>query len=202
MKKNLKYILIFVGFVLIVFFVKNTINQKFDKGVNINNSKWEKDYPKIFNNSGYSKLIESKEILNQLKNNPESLQELQGKITNQFGIRDDILEYIISLNLDEKASYASIRMAQSEYFSYFFTDNKIDINNFANNEMLSSYCLMNFVGFDLMHQIHSEIDKKLRDTKDRNKRMVYVDSKYLAFSVIGTGLSTADEKLICVKGEF
>jgi hypothetical protein len=201
-KKKFKYGLFFIGLFLIVFSIKKIIKQEIDQGVNIDNQKWEKRYPQVFNNSGYNKLIESDGILNKLKNNPESLQKLQGKITNEFGIRDDILEYILSLNLNTQANYAAIRMAQSEYLSYFFSNDKITVNNLANKEMLSSFCLMNFVGFNYMHKIHSEIDTKLRNTKERNERMWWVDNNYLGYHVIGTGLSTADEKEKCKRGDY
>lgn len=200
MKKNLKYILIFVGFVLIVFFVKNTINQKFDKGVNINNSKWEKDYPKIFNNSGYSKLIESKGILNKLKNNPESLQELQGKITNQFGIRDDILEYILSLNLDERNNYSALKIAQTDTYIYFVAKNKTDALIYSKYYGLSLTCLS--IYYPQWLKISRHIDSMMRDTKSRDKRMWWVDNNYFSYQVIGTGLSVADENKKCKELEY
>ena len=200
MKKNLKYILIFVGFVLIVFFVKNTINQKFDKGVNINNSKWEKDYLKIFNNSGYSKLIESKGILNKLKNNPESLQELQGKITNEFGIRDDILEYILSLNLDESNNYAAIRFSQTINGIYYLSKNNIEANIFANQNVLVDICFSNINNNWI--KITENIEKMMRNNKDRDKHMWWIDNHYLGYHVIGTGLSTSEEDKICKNGGY
>ncbi len=109
MRKFLWHSIIIIFIIVIGGFIKNKINQNLDHGVNINNKKWEKRYPQVFNNSDYNKLIESDGILNKLKNNPESLQELQGKITNEFGIRDDILEYILSLNLNTQANYAIIQ---------------------------------------------------------------------------------------------
>jgi hypothetical protein len=202
MRKFLWYSIIIIFIVVIGYFIKNKIHQNLDHGVNIDNQKWSQKYPQVFNNSGYNNLIESNGILNKLKNNPESLQKLQGKITNEFGIRDDILEYILSLNLNTQANYAAIRMAQSEYLSYFFSNDKITVNNLANKEMLSSFCLMNFVGFNYMHKIHSEIDTKLRNTKERNERMWWVDNNYLGYHVIGTGLSTADEKEKCKRGDY
>ena len=201
MKKKFKYGLFFIGLFLIIFSIKKIVKQEIDQGVNIDNQKWEKRYQQVFNNSGYNKLIESDGILNKLKNNPESLQKLQGKITNEFGIRDDILEYILKINsLDNKSKYDAIKLAQANTLLYFQINNSNDANFFANKAALGMTCL-SINNKDWLKTIR-HIDAMMRDTKERNERMWWVDNHYLAYKVIGTGLSTADENDVCRNGGY
>ena len=202
MKKSLKYFIVFLILALIVFFIKNTIHQKLDKGVSIDNHKWETKFPKVFNNSGYSKLIESKEILEQFKNNPESLQELQGKITNEFGIRDDILEYILSLNLDENSSKALIKMSQYDNAMYYLSKNDKEANIWANKGALAMRCVFYFLNDKKSIKLIRETDLMMRNTKERNKYMWWIDTNYLGYHVIGTGLSMPEENKKCKESYY
>ncbi len=198
MKKNFKYGLFFIGLFLIIFSIKKIVKQEIDQGVNIDNQKWEKRYPQVFNNSGYNNLIESNGILNKLKNNPESLQKLQGKITNEFGIRDDILEYILSLNLDESNNYAAIKFSQISNYIYFSDISVVDANFYSKKQVQALFCLnaKNWL------KISRHIDAMMRDTKERNERMWWVDNHYFAYKVIGTGLNSIDEDNICKNGGY
>lgn len=200
MRKFLWYSIIIIFIVVIGYFIKNKIHQNLDHGVNIDNQKWSQKYPQVFNNSGYNNLIESNGILNKLKNNPESLQKLQGKITNEFGIRDDILEYILSLNLNTQANYAIIQSTVNYNKIYYLAKSPKEANDFANKQSLAITCSSMITPDWLI--IGRKIDKMMRDTKERNERMWWVDNNYLGYHVIGTGLSTADEKLVCQKGDY
>ncbi len=199
MRKFLWYSIIIIFIVVIGYFIKNKIHQNLDHGVNIDNQKWSQKYPQVFNNSGYNNLIESNGILNKLKNNPESLQ---GKITNEFGIRDDILEYILNLNLNTHANYAAIRMIQEDTKTYFISNSSTEANYAANLGMLANYCLLKVTSDEIWKNISKNTEKMLRDNDNRNKRMWWVDNNYLAYKIIGTGLSTADENEVCRKGGY
>lgn len=54
----------------------------------VNQAKWQKKTPQLFNNAGYVGLTQTSPKVIDL---PESIEELRGPITNPFGIRDDIL---------------------------------------------------------------------------------------------------------------
>lgn len=198
MRKFLWYSIIIIFIVVIGYFIKNKIHQNLDHGVNIDNQKWSQKYPQVFNNSGYNNLIESNGILNKLKNNPESLQKLQGKITNEFGIRDDILEYILSLNLDESNNYAAIKFSQISNYIYFSDISVVDANFYSKKQVQALFCLnaKNWL------KISRHIDAMMRDTKERNERMWWVDNHYFAYKVIGTGLNSIDEDNICKNGGY
>lgn len=200
MRKFLWYSIIIIFIVVIGYFIKNKIHQNLDYGVNIDNQKWSQKYPQVFNNSGYNNLIESNGILNKLKNNPKSLQKLQGKITNEFGIRDDILEYILSLNLNTQANYAIIQSTVNYNKIYYLAKSPKEANDFANKQSLAITCSSMITPDWLI--IGRKIDKMMRDTKARNNRMWWVDNNYLGYHVIGTGLSTAEENDVCRNGGY
>jgi hypothetical protein len=76
---------------------------------------WQQKYPQVFNNVGYSKLIESAEIKSK------KIAELEQKIvsvTNKFGIYDPVLQYLITHISNESMLYASIRFQQYNELMY------------------------------------------------------------------------------------
>lgn len=159
---------------------------------------WDKKYPSVFKNVRYSKLIESKGILEAYENSPESLQILRGKITNEFGIRDDILEYILSLNLSESNNYAIVKFSQIATIIYFQAKNKTEATSYSQILVQSLFCFKS----NNWLKISQKIDSMMRDTKERNKRMWWVDNHYFAYQALGTGLSGVEEGEICEKGNY
>lgn len=200
MRKFLWYSIIIIFIVVIGYFIKNKIHQNLDYGVNIDNQKWSQKYPQVFNNSGYNNLIESNGILNKLKNNPKSLQKLQGKITNEFGIRDDILEYILSLNLNnEFVNIAAIKYAQGINLIYYSDLNFNEKQKIDNNLSLILTCLTLFTK---NYNIYDRINQYYSDNGVRKSYIENFDNHYFAYKVIGSGLSFVDEKEKCKKGDY
>ena len=76
-------------------------------------SQWEQKYPEVFNNAGYSKLIKSASLKNSQSNLSESYLALRGTVTNTFGIRDDVLNYVITnIKKNNTSFYAALRVSQ------------------------------------------------------------------------------------------
>lgn len=157
--------------------------------------KWKHEAPRLFNNVGYADLVESAP---RAKDMPESWIELRGTITNPFGIRDDLLEYILA-NVPEsnvRDTRALIKMVQYDQEIYYTNPSESDALLIASRADLANTC---FSG-----DIHKllEIDKLYRNTDARNKHMWAIDRKYFSWKVLGTGLSLADEKIACERGWF
>lgn len=47
-----------------------------------------------------------------------------------------------------------------------------------------------------------QIMKRMRNTKDRDAYMWDIDRKYFSWKVLGTGLSVAEEDMLCQKRDF
>jgi hypothetical protein len=172
-----------------------------------NQKKWQKQAPQLFNNVGYSKLVESAPKVADL---PESLEELRGSITNPCGIRDDILEYIVK-NIpsnNESAVRAAIKLAQYRQQIYFGNLSESDALILDSKENLAVECLTQYLhkvsGKDILKDLDdtSQVMKIMFNTNARDKHRWDVDNKYFSWKVLGTGLTVADEKIACQKGEF
>ena len=164
-------------------------------------AQWKVKAPDLFANAGYIKLTES---INIVANTNESIQRLQGRITNLFGIRDDVLEFIIKNvpNDNEKAKIAAIKLAQSDYKIYYGNVSQVNALLLANHSVLIGYCLMKYLPNNEDLKITRGIEKIMMDTKERNQYMWAIDRKYFSWKVIGSGLSIADENIACEQGDF
>lgn len=161
-------------------------------------TKWAKKAPQLFNNVKYSKLIESNIHLS------ESQAELVGTITNPFGIRDDILEYIIA-NVPSEPQYAlkaAITLARNEQVIYYGKISESQALQLANENSLILICLLKYLGNDKWDSLTKNTEALLRNTKARDKHMCAIDTKVFGWKIIGSGLNGAEIEKACEKGDF
>lgn len=169
--------------------------------------KWKSKAPALFNNAGYSKLMESANII--INNVSESQVALIGKITNSFGIRDDILEYIIKNipNNNESAIRAAIKLTQYRQQIYYGNPTELEALALSAKEELAIECLSEYLqkpNEDIFYGTDQafKVVKMLRNNKARDAYMWDINRKYFSWKVLGTGLTMAGEKIACAKGEF
>lgn len=167
-------------------------------------TEWDQKYPKVFTNSGYQSLIEPNTQLKSLQRLPESQQELIGTITNPFGIRDDVLDYILT-NIPE--SNILVRKAAIKLYeiktNIYFNSNPESAQKLAGLESLMYLCL--FKELDA-----AKIDIKITDQiyhqfADTDKRKLYIDkidTEYFAWKMIGSGLDSNAENKFCDAGQY
>lgn len=169
-------------------------NQKTETNI-VDTQKWQAKAPQLFSNIGYKKLIESRIVESSTTN--RSQQALVGTITNPFGIRDDVLEYIL-LNIPEsntRATIAAIKMAYYDQAEIGVTDDK-QINVFANKAMASVYC--SNISSQEGYKFDQGYNKLLRNTKERFAEQERIES-LLSGHVISAdfGINSYDFKEQC-----
>lgn len=166
---------------------------------------WEEKYPAVFKTAGNMsiKLSTSNIVPNQNMAIPESMAKLEGTITNKFGIRDDILEYIINTvpKDNPKLLEAVIRDANYTNMSYYAAtdDERLLISK---KWALAGICVTLFSKGNEYIEISRHIDGMMRDTTERDKYMWDSDRRLFSWKVIGSGLSVIDERIACEKGDF
>lgn len=167
-----------------------------------NHSEWQQQYPHVFNNAGYSKLMSSNIV--SMSKLSESQGLLQGSITNPLGIRDDILDYIIKTvpNNNESALRAAIKLAQNDQLIYYGGLTPEQALKLADNDVLLQICLGVYLPDNNSIRLTSNMDSLLRNTKARNKHMWDIDHKYFSWKVIGSGLNNDEENKACAEGDF
>ncbi len=189
---------------VLVILIGFTLFYKYDSKNQIKQDDWKVRAPQLFMNAGYSKLIESKLSQADAKIS-ESEQKLEGKITNPFGIRDDILDFIITNvpSSNESALRAAILSAQLSQEIYYGDITQAEAIKLVDRDALVGTCLDIYLGgFKQGYKVDMGIDKLMRNTKVRDKHMWDIDRKYFSWKVLGSGLSVADEKIACQKGDF
>lgn len=155
---------------------------------------WQKKYPQLANNVGYTKLVESVPAY-QAKTASE--QELIGKVTNQFGIRDDVLKLILTSipESNVQATIAAIKMVQYDQQQIGVTDDK-EMNLLSNKALAANYC----INLPMLEQ-HEFINKyadMIRDTPARQAEQQRIEG-LLANHVISAdfGIQSYDSKEQC-----
>ena len=135
---------------------------------------WQKKYPQLANNVGYSRLVESVPAY-QAKTASE--QELIGKVTNQFGIRDDVLKLILTSipESNVQATIAAIKMAQYDQAEIGVTDDK-EMNLIANKAAAASACLSQNISMMDRSSFGQGYDKIIRDTPARQEEQSRIES--------------------------
>ena len=125
---------------------------------------WQKKYPQLTNNVGYSRLIESVPAY-QAKTASE--QDLIGKVTNQFGIRDDVLKLILTSipESDTGSTIAAIKMAQYNQAEIGLT-NDMEINSIENKASAAVSCTSDQMIFQ-NSKFFDSYNQLLRDTPAR-----------------------------------
>lgn len=165
---------------------------------NINSTIWKNKVPELFNNVGYSKLFESNNVNNKLLSGTN--QDI-GKVTNPFGIRDDVLEFIINyFPNNESAVYAAIRMEQTDVSIYYAETDKEAVQ-ISNNGEVSIWCLANNVGFTKAEEYIGNKDKMSLATLEGKKIGAEVRKK-LGWKILGNHLSKEQMNAICDRRNY
>lgn len=169
------------------FFAHNSESN--EKGVD-----WQKKYPQLSNNAGYGKLAES---VPAYQAKTASQQELIGTVTNEFGIRDDVLKLILNTipESNVRATIAAVKMVQYDQQQIGVTDDK-EMNLIANKASAASSCI-NIPMMEGWKFIQS-YDKIIRDTPARQAEQDRIE-KLLANHVISAdyGIQSYDFKEQC-----
>jgi hypothetical protein len=188
--------------VIIIYFSTNKVSHADVSITTENTQKWEKKYPEAFKQIGNDGALESKvAFLNKVI---ESQNPLIGNITNELGIRDDILEYIIKTVPQNKplALKAALQIAQNNQIIYYGDITQQEAISLENNNYLVGWCLLQYLGDKPNLDLSRGMENLLRNTKERDDHLWGIDRKFFSWKVLGSGLSTDEENARCEKGEF
>lgn len=204
MNKYLKLLLIFAitgAIVVVCSTIESKSKQSNSEPQTV--AQWQQKYPAVFANAGYQSLIESNTQLEALQHLPESQQELIGVITNPFGIRDDILDYIL-INIPESDSHGLkallfyTKYTQEVYYSNLSQESLIMRSN---DSTLMAACLDEYYGVDKGIELTKGVNTLMRDTKSRNQHLDQIDQKVFGWSVLG-GLTSKKINEACFHGKM
>lgn len=190
----MKFILVLaIGLVAVVTIACANVNNPTDEPSST--QQWQKNHPQVFSNVGsYQKLFESNTSI--IKNKTESNQVL---ITNQFGIYDAVLTYLIETISNESMLYASIKFEQLNEKMYF-SDSTESAVYYAREGNLPLNC---------MALINSREERKiLKETRkilmanQTYKTAIEKNQSRLNLHIIGSNLPYDKMDKICQTGNY
>jgi hypothetical protein len=156
---------------------------------------WQKKYPQLSNNAGYGKLAES---VPAYQAKTASQQELVGKVSNEFGIRDDVLKLILNTipESNVRATIAAIKLAQYNQ-AEIGLNNDMEINVIENKASAAISCMNDQVIFQ-NKRFFDNYNKLLRDTPARQAEQDRIE-RLLSNHVISNdyGIQSYDLKEQC-----
>lgn len=141
-----------------------------------------------------------KESLIQSEN---SKNNLEGCITNKYGIRDDIMEYIRSnpkINT-KMAKKAVVKIAQYENKIYYHSKNPKEAMKWSRKEALALCCLDRALPEEWVN-ISDSISNLMQNTQLRKQHILNIDEKYFSWKILGTGLNDSQEIERCDSGNY
>lgn len=171
---------------------------------NVNNSatdpksseQWQQKYPQVFNNVGYSKLIESAEI--KSKKISESEQKMVS-VTNKFGIYDPVLQYLITHISNESMLYASIRFQQYNQLMYM-SDSVESAVYYARQGNLPLHC-MDIISITETSKTIKNISQIMDSDAFYKDRITQTENR-LNLKFIGSNITYSQMDILCKTGNY
>ena len=171
---------------------------EYDK--NMAEMKWLQRYPQLKTVASGSMTA----TIDKLRTS-ESISELIGPIDNAYGVRNDILDKILSIVPESNPQMlkAAIMSAYYDNLSSYSRNDDSKLENYR-KFALAGHCLIllddktNYI----YRQSIGNIANKMRDTPLRKTYMDNLDQTTFAWQTIGSGLAQSEEDELCQKGNY
>jgi hypothetical protein len=131
----------------------------------------------------------------------ESISALIGPINNPYGVRDDILDEIVTMvpESNSKLLDAVIKSAYYDNLSSFSVTNK-DKLNYEHKVSTAIYCIVLFDNNNLASTITKNYDRLMRNNINRKKYQENLEQTVFAWQLLGATDSGTKEQ--CLKGNY
>ena len=133
-----------------------------------------------------------------------SLKELEGTITNRYGIRDDIVRYI-ERNMPKGnpiIDTATFKFAAITNEIYYHTSEK-DAMEKAQTQFIALQCLRKQMSMVEWDKFTDGINNMMNDTPERKKHTKDIDNKYFGWKIFTVKISDDEKlKIVCESGNY
>lgn len=158
---------------------------------------WLKQYPQLSNieSNGQTAMID------KLRTS-ESISQLIGPINNPYGVRDDILDYIIHNIPPDNPKLLQAAIA-SEFFDNLalYSISNQDKLMYVRKENLAVHC-MYLASDDSPHQLRKKIESIQRNTPARSAYINNISSTVFGWQMLGSGYGSNTEDEMCKTGDY
>ena len=138
----------------------------------------------------------------------ESISELIGPIDNSYGVRNDILDKILSIVPESNPQMLRAAIMSAYYDNLVFYSDSSELQLlFASKFSLANNCL-SFADFNkdknlkVYNQVSSYTSNAMRNTEKRLNHLQQIEQTTLAWQVLGSNLASNEEDELCQKGNY
>ena len=182
----------------------NTTTDKYTEyDKNIAEMKWLQRYPQLKNVASGSMTA----TIDKLRTS-ESISELIGPIDNAYGVRNDILDKILSIVPESNPQMLRAAIMSAYYDNLVFYSDSSELQLlFASKFSLANNCL-SFADFNkdknlkVYNQVSSYTSNAMRNTEKRLNHLQQIEQTTLAWQVLGSNLASNEEDELCQKGNY
>ena len=162
--------------------------------------KWLQRYPQLKTVASGSMTI----TIDKLRTS-ESISELIGPIDNPYGVRNDILDKILSIVPESNPQMlkAAIMSAYYENLALYSSSDESKLF-YVRKSSLAGHCLslIDNNKLTIYTKTMRTIDSSMRNNDTREKWVSNVEQTAFAWQTIGSGLAQDEENELCQKGKY
>lgn len=171
------------------------------KNIDLSKINWLQRYPQLKNIPANSQTA----MIDKLRTS-ESISALIGSIDNPYGVRNDILDAILTIVPKDNPQMlrAAIKEAYYDNLSIYSKSDK-DKLFYVRKSSLAMHCLYKYDASDNSKFADKTVDSlgnKMRDTNARVELMHHLETTVFAWQMVGTGLGSTTEEDLCQSGDY
>ena len=171
------------------------------KSIDLSKINWLQRYPQLKNIPANSQTA----TIDKLRTS-ESISALIGPIDNPYGVRNDILDAILTIVPKDNLQmlHGAIQEAYYDNLSIYSKSDK-DKLFYVRKSSLAMHCLYKYDVSDNSKLANKAIDNmgdKMRNTDARDERIHHLETTVFAWQMVGTGLGSTTEEELCQSGEY
>lgn len=171
------------------------------KSIDLSKINWLQRYPQLKNIPANSQTA----TIDKLRTS-ESISALIGPIDNPYGVRNDILDAILTIVPKDNLQmlHGAIQEAYYDNLSIYSKSDK-DKLFYVRKSSLAMGCLFQYDVSDnniFAGKVVDEMGDKMRNTDAREERVHHLETTVFAWQMLGSGLDDQTERELCQSGEY
>ena len=187
-----------------VFGINNSVssnNVYSPKNIDLSKINWLQRYPQLKSIPANSQTA----MIDKLRTS-ESISALIGPIDNPYGVRNDILDAILTIVPKDNPQMlrAAIKEAYYDNLSIYSKSDK-DKLFYVRKSSLSMNCLFKYdvsVNNKFANKVAHSIGDDMRNTDVRDELIHHLETTVFAWQMVGTGLGSTTEEDLCQSGDY
>ena len=171
------------------------------KNIDLSKINWLQRYPQLKNIPANSQTA----MIDKLRTS-ESISALIGPIDNPYGVRNDILDAILTIVPKDNPQMLQAAIKSEYYYNLaYFSGSKESRTKFITMAGLAQHCMSILDNSSDLKYYNKTEQEVVRLSRNNEQRIAYtneVDSSTFGWQTLGTNLDDQTENELCKSGEY